>query len=166
MTSSWKAPRVPEPSSRVTTVMGLSGPPRFPHRVRSPEKICFDFGDLETADGVRGVDDDGQAVAGDDDLIEVLLVPLELARGHADPAGAALAGLDAGARAAALDVDAEVGVAGHEDLGPPVREGLDARRAGQGQVVPGAAAAAAGEKGDAEGEEAEGEPSALHVGSG
>ena len=57
------------------------------------------------------MDDDGQTVAGDDDLDEVLLVALELARGHADLAGAALAGLDAGARAAALDVDAEVGVA-------------------------------------------------------
>ena len=166
MTSSWKAPRVPEPF-----LPGDDGD----LAVRPPEELpvpqvaredLLDLGELDPPDGVGRMDDDGQPVPGDDDLEEVLLVALELPRGHADLAGAALAGLDAGARAAALDVDPESGALFHEDLGPLVGERLDARRAGQGQVGLRPADAAGRKKGDPQDQEDAGEAGARHVISG
>ena len=72
MTSSWNAPRVPEPSSRVTTVIERPVPPRIFQLANLAGEDLLDLTQAQPADRVGGMDDNGQAVTGHDDLDEVL----------------------------------------------------------------------------------------------
>ena len=74
-----------------------------------------ELGDLlhaQVADGVVGVDDDGDAVVGQHGLLQAggLLLVLQRAGGQADVAGALLHGGDAGAGAGGVVVDGDAAV--------------------------------------------------------
>ncbi len=158
MTSSWKAPRVPEPSSRVTTVMRLSAPPSGLPAGESPAKICLTSATLSPRTGFEG----WTMMANPSRAMTISVRSFSSPLSSRDDMPIWQAPL-LQAWMPALDpppwtLTPEAGVPGHEHFGPFVGERLDARRAGQGQVVLGATAAASREKGDAEGQQAESEP--------
>ncbi len=89
-----------------------------------------DLLDGEGGHGVRGVHNDGDAVPGQDDRSEVVLLRGQLAGGHADGGGALADGLDAGGGPPSLDHNTEVGMLLHVVFGDHLDEGLNGGRAG------------------------------------
>ncbi len=125
-TSSLKYSYVPEELSRESSTIGLVGAADV---LPVGDLAAVDLAELvhrQRGDGVRGVDDDRDAVLGDLglDRLDALalglgdLLGLHLARGVGEVHGAVDQRRDARARTAALERDHHARVLGLEDLGP------------------------------------------------
>ena len=149
---------VPELTSRDRRTIGLSGPPSCFQRLMFPMKISRSWSMVSWSTGIRRMDDDDDAVQGDD-APRAGVKPLALAccdllfldgpGRFGDVAGAVDEGGDPRPRTAARDGDVDVGMELVERLGPglaevdhrvraldlerPFRPGRPFRRAGNAQ---------------------------------
>ncbi len=108
-----------------------------------------DFIHRDTGQGIAGMDDDGDAVIGDGNLRQVLLLGHQLTGRGPQVRGALGRGIDAGAGPPALDVDADLGLGMHINLRQFFGKRLHRSGAGDAQRTAGDLRFAAG-RSDAE----------------